>query len=157
MKKVDLTLATPQQVKEIGAEINHLERMLEADKQRPNPKIQDIGEYNEEIKKKKTLLSNHAPVQFRGKNKDKAAKRIDELDSFIQDHMPKKKEYYMRYPKASRDNEENCDNNFERAVNQQIAFQTNPAIQKAITERKYLVGRLEPQDPTLRNIENLRK
>ena len=150
-KKIDLTLATPQQVREISADINHLEQMLKADQAKPHPKIQDVAEYNEEIKKKKDLLAAHAPVQFRGKNKDKAAKRIKDLDSFIKSHMVKKNDFYKRYPKSG------CDNDFERAVNQQMYFQSNPEIQKAIKERKYLVGRLEPQDPMIRNIENLRR
>jgi hypothetical protein len=38
-----------------------------------------------------------------------------------------------------------------------MAFQTNPKIQKAIAERKNLIGRLEPNDPYIRNIENLRR
>lgn len=150
-KKIDLTLATPQQVKEIGADINHLEKMLEVDKRRPHPKIQDVAEYNEEIKKKKILLTNHAPKPLRGKNKDKAAKRIKELDSYIKDQMVRKADFNKRYPKDS------CDNDFERAVNQQMAFQSNPEIQKAIKERKHLWGRLEPQDPMIRNVENLRR
>jgi hypothetical protein len=149
-KKVDLTLATPQQVREIGAEINHLEGMLKADQSKPNPKIQDVEEFNSVIKKKKELLATHAPKPFRGKNKDKAAKRIKELDSFIKEHMPSEKDYYQKYPKG-------CDNNFERAVNRQVVFQTDPTIQKAIAERKYLWGRLEPDDPYKRNIEGLRK
>ena len=149
-KKIDLTMATPQQVNEIRADINHLEKMLDADKRSRSPKIQDVAEFNMELDKKRKLLATHTPKPFRGKNKDKAAKKIKELDSFIQEHMPKSRDYYQRQPKG-------CSNDFDRAVQQQIAFQTNPKIQKAIAERKYLVARLEPNDPTLRSVENLRK
>jgi len=152
MKKIDLTLATPQQVKEIGAEINHLEGMLKADQMSGSPKIQDVAEFNENVSAKKKLLEEHTPKPFRGKNKDKDAKRVKELDSFIKEHMPRKASYYQKYPKG-----DGCENDFERAVNQQMAFQTNPVIQKAVAERKNLLGRLEPNDPYIRNIENLRR
>ena len=151
-KKVDLTLITPQQAKEIGAEINHLERMLQADKSSPSPKIQDVAEFNAEIAKKKKILNDYTPKPFRGKTKDKAAKRIKELDTFIKEQMPSAKSYYQSYPKNG-----GCDNDFERAVIQQMAFQSNPKIQQAVAERKNLLGRLEPHDPYIRSVENLRK
>ena len=151
-KKVDLTLITPQQAKEIGAEINHLERMLQADKSSPSPKIQDVAEFNAEIAKKKKILNDHTPKPFSGKTKDKAAKRIKELDTFIKEQMPSAKSYYQSYPKNG-----GCDNDFERAVIQQMAFQSNPKIQQAVAERKNLLGRLEPHDPYIRSVENLRK
>lgn len=151
MAKIDLALATPQQIKEIGADIRGLENMLEADKRSRSPKIQDEAEFKANIESKKKLIESHSPKPFRGKTKDKAAKRVKELDKFISDQMPKKKAYYQRYPKNG------ADNDFERAVNQQIAFQTNPKIQQAIAERKNLIGRLEPHDPYIRNIENIRR
>jgi hypothetical protein len=151
MAKIDLTLATPQQIKEIGAEINHLEKMLEADKRSRSPKIQDEAEFRANIAAKKKLIEQHSPKPLKGKSKDVAAKRIKELDSFISDQMPKRKDYFQGYPKNG------ADNDFERAVQQQVAFQTNPKIQKAINERKLLLGRLEPHDPYIRNIENLRR
>jgi len=150
-KKIDLTLATPQQIKEIGAEINHLEKMLEVDKRSRSPKIQDEAEFRANIAAKKKLIEQHSPKPFRGKTKDIAAKRIKELDNFIKQEMPRAKDYYKPYPKNG------ADNVFERAVQQQMAFQTNPKIQKAIAERKNLIGRLEPNDPYIRNIENLRR
>ena len=152
MKKVDLNLATPQQVKEIGADINNLEKMLESDRRSPSPKIQDVAEFTAEINKKKQLLKDHSPKPFRGKNKDKAWSRIKELDSYIKENMPKRKDYYRTYPKNG-----GCDNDFERAVKHQIFCQTNKKFKKAVEERKYLAGRLEPHDPTIRNIENLRR
>jgi hypothetical protein len=151
-KKIDLTLATPQQLKEIGAEINHLERMLKVDQASDSPKIQDVAEFNDNVSAKKKLLADHTPKPFRGKNKDKAAKRVKELDSFIQEQMPRTNSYYQKYPKG-----DGCDNDFERTVIQQMAFQSNPAIQKAVAERKHLLGRLEPHDPYIRNIESLRR
>jgi len=150
MAKIDLAMATPAQVADMKQEINHLERMLESDKQRRSPKIQDEAEFNVELDRKRKILENHTPKPFRGKNKDKAAKRVKELDSFIQDHMPKSRDYFQKQPTG-------CSNDFERTVEQQIAFQTNPKIQKAVAERKFLIARLEPNDPSLRNIERLRK
>ena len=149
-KKIDLSMVTPMQAADMKAEITHLERMLESEKRSRSPKIQDVAEFNVELDRKRKILANHTPKPFRGKNKDKAAKRIKELDSFIQVHMPKARDYYRKQPTG-------CNNDFERTVNQQIAFQTNPKIQKAVAERKNLIARLEPQDPTLRNIERLRR
>ncbi len=150
-KKIDLTLATPQQCTEIRQEINHLERMLESDKRSRSPKIQDVEEFKAEISKKKKMLEAHAPKALRGKNKDKAFKRAKELGKFIEEQMPKSKDYFKQGPKRG------CDNDFDRTVRQQIIFQTDPKIQKAIHEYKNLMGRLEPNDPTIRNIERLRR
>ncbi len=151
-KKIDLALASPQQVNEIQSSINHLEKMLEVDRRRPTPKIQDTVEFKAEIKKKKELIAKHAPKALRGKNKDKAWKKAKELGAYLQEHMPRSKAYHQKYPKG-----DCCDNSFERAVQQQMAFQTNPKLQKAAQEYKYLMGRLEPSDPYARNIERLRQ
>jgi hypothetical protein len=67
MAKIDLTLATPQQIKEIGAEINHLEKMLEADKRSRSPKIQDEAEFRANIAAKKKLIEQHSPKPLKGK------------------------------------------------------------------------------------------
>jgi len=97
------------------------------------------------------MLEKHAPKQLRGKTKDKAAKRAKELGKFIEEQMPKSKDYFKQGPRHG------CDNDFDRTVKQQVIFQTDPKIQKAVQEYKYLMGRLEPQDPTIRNIERLRR
>jgi len=150
MPKKDLTLITPQQAIEIRAEINHLEKMLQADRRSRSPKIQDEAEFMAEIKKKKDILEKHAPRELRGRSKDNAWKRVKELDAFIKEHMPSKREYFMRPTDGGV-------NDFERAVRQQMKFQSDPKIQRAVQERKYWMGRLEPKDPTVRNIENLRR
>ena len=151
-KQFDTTLASPQQILELERDVSHLTKMLKADRQsKGGNKIQDETEFMAEVNKKKDLLAKHAPKRLRGKNKDKAKKRADELDGFIQEHMPSAEAYYQKYPKYG------CNSDFEKAVKQQVAFQTNPKLKQAIKERKYWLGRLEPDDPTIRNIENLRR
>jgi len=147
-KNINLALLTPQQETEIRREISDLERMIIADRQLKTPKIQDETEFRANIQKKKKLLDDHTPRPLRPKEKDQAAKRVKELDKIIAEHMPRKKDYYRRATQ---------DMDFERAVNQQMVFQQNKQLQGMILERKHLLGRLEPQDPHIRNIENLRK
>ena len=65
--------------------------------------------------------------------------------------MPKTKDYYQRYPKDGNSYD------FDRTVRQQIAFQTDKNIKNAVKEYKNIMRRLDPQDPTISNIELLRK
>lgn len=146
----DLAFITPNQAAKISQEIDYLETMLKADQASRRPKIQDIGEVVQNIKKKKDILENHVPKKLRGQTSNKAFARAKELADKIKEELPTKKDYFMPYPK------DESSSDFERAVRQQIRFQTDPKIQSMVREYKHLVARIDPSDPTIRDIERLR-
>jgi len=149
----DLVHASVDQIREIKNDIAHLERMLKADQSQTTPKITDVTEFKAEIAKKKKLIKNHAPKKLTGQKASKAYAKAKELKKIIQEAMPSSKEYYRPYPKG--ENGHNFD--FERAVKQQMAFQTDPKIQKAVQNFKSIMRRLEPENSEISNIELLRK
>ena len=146
----DLSFITPAQAAKTKQEIESLETMLKADQASRKPKIQDVGEVMQNIKRKKTMLENHTPKKFRGQTSNAAWSRAKDLAEKIKKEMPGKKEYYMRYPK------EESSQDFERVVNQQVRFQTDPKIQSMVREYKHLLRRIDPSDPSIANIERLR-
>jgi len=149
----DLVHASVAQIAEIKKDINYLENMLRADETNRRPKIQDKAEFKADIEKKKKVLVVHAPRKYRGASGNKAYARIKDLKKIIIDAMPKQKDYFQKYPKDGDVRE----HDFERTIQQQIAFQTDPKIKKAVQEYKYVMRRLEPDNPTISNIELLRR
>jgi len=147
----DLSFITPAHAAKTKQEIESLETMLKADQASKKPKIQDVGEVIQNIKKKKVVLENHTPKKFRGQTGNAAWARAKDLAEKIKKEMPGKKEYYMRYPK------EDLSQDFERVVKQQVRFQTDPKIQSMIREYKNIMARIDPSDPTIRNVERLRE
>ena len=146
----DLAFITPAQATKIEQQIEGLEIMLQEDQRSRTPKITDVGEFIGQIKTKKEILKNHTPKKFRGQTSNSAYARAKELAAKIKDEMPGKKDYFMRYPK------DESSQDFERVVNQQVKFQTDPKIQSMVREYKHLMARIDPSDPTIRNIERLR-
>jgi len=151
MQKLDLVHITVDQIKEIKSDITSMENMLKADIASGRPKIQDKVEFIGEINKKKKILKDHTPKAFRGKKKNEAYTRAKKLKKIIQDAMPSKKAYYQPYPK------DGSSFDFERVVKQQMDFQNNKKMQAAVQEYKHLMRRIDPSDPSITNIELLRK
>lgn len=152
---LDLVHITPGRVAELKQEINYLEKMLKDDKSSKSPKIQDEVEFVAQIKKRKHELKNHMPAKLEGQQANKAYELAKKLKVYIQNRMPSKKAYFQKQIRDSDGHSKHRD--FEDAVNQQIAFQTDPKIQKAVRAYKHIMSRLDPNDPRIRNIEMLRK
>ena len=146
----DIAFITPAHAAKTKQEIESLEAMLKADQTSKSPKIQDVGEVMQNIKKKKVVLENHTPKKFRGQTSNKAYARAKDLALKIKNELPGKKDYYMPYPK------DDSSQDFERVVNQQVKFMTDPKIQGMVREYKYLLRRIDPSDPSISNIERLR-
>jgi len=151
----DLVHITPTQIREIKSEINELEKMFKADQASGRPKIQNEIEFKAEIKKKKKVLQNHAPKKLKGPKANRAYKLAKELKKKIQAAMPSSRAYFQQYPKSSDKHTKQAD--FERTVAQQVAFMQNSEIQQAVTQFKHIMRRLDSSDPTISNIEGLRK
>ena len=145
-----LVHATDRQIKEWEQEVKDLENMLKSDRVSENPKISDKVEFMKEINKKKKLIKNHSPKPLTGEEKNKWYAKAKEIEKVLQEHMPRKSAHGMKYPKG-------YDHDFERAVKQEIAYMTNPKLKRLQLAYKHIMRRLDPQDPTVTNIERLRK
>ena len=146
----DIAFITPAHAAKTKQEIESLEAMLKADQASRRPKIQDVGEVMQNIKKKKTILEDHTPKKFTGQTGNKALARAKDLAIKIKAELPGKKDYFMPYPK------DESSQDFERVVRQQVRFMTDPKIQGMVREYKHLLRRIDPSDPSIANIERLR-
>jgi len=151
----DIVHMTDAQCVEVKADIERMEKMLNDPRDWVRKKITDVNEVKTEIQKKKDLLKAHVPKKLRGQKANKAFARAKELKEYIQKHMPDRKSYFQPYAKDSDSHKRQAD--FERTVKQQMEFQKNPEIQKAIIQYKNIMRRIDPQDPSISNIEALRK
>ena len=156
-----MSLITNKRAKELESEINDMEKMLKSPV--GDRHIGDKAEFMGEVRKRKDELRAFAPRELKGAKANEAYAIAKRLRSYIQKGMPSSRDYFRRYPKE-KDKDGNViipDHNekrdFERAVEQQVAFQSNPRMQKAITIYKNLMARIDPSDPTVRNIEMLRR
>ena len=158
-KKPDLVLATNEQISEWKRDIDGMERMLngkEVDSGVYGRKdlIQDPDNIKREIDKRKRLIANHSPQKLSGNAANTAYKRAKELKEEITKLMPSEKAYFQPYPNGKTPTHRGVD--FEKTVQQQMAFQ-KADVQKKVQEYKYLMTRLDPDNPSVRNIEMLRR
>lgn len=151
----DIVHMTEAQCIEVRKDIDSMEKML-ADK-RPwvRDKITDEAEVRGQIASKKKMLADHSPRKLKGQKANKAYAEAKKLAQYISEHMLTKNQYFQRYPKSSDGHMKHSD--FEKAVKKQMADQTNPELQQAVTHYKNIKRRLDSDDPTLPNIEALRK
>lgn len=146
---------TEAQCDEVRRDIDSMEKMLNDKRDWVREKITDEAEVRGQIASKQKLLTDHSPRRMRGQKANKAYAEAKKLAEFIQGEMPTSKEYFQSYSTNKDSHMKQSD--FEKAVVQQMAFQTNPALQQAVRRYKNIMRRMEPDNPTLTNIEALRK
>lgn len=151
---IEKTLLTEVQVREVRERIDAAEKMLNDPRDWVRKKITDPELIKYKMKKDEQLLEEYSPRKMRGANANKAYAEAKELAKKIKDAMPSSSDYFQRYPKNSDGHSKQAD--FERAVAQQVKFQTDPNILRMVARYKYIMARLDPSDPTIRNIEKLR-
>lgn len=151
----DIVHMTEAQCKEVKEDIENMEAMLNDPRDWVRNKITDEAEVRGQIAKKKKLLAEHVPRKLRGQKANKAYAEAKKLAGYIREQMPSRKDYFRPYAKNSDDHNRQAD--FEKAVAQQMAFQTNPEVQRAIIRYKNIMRRIDPKDPTISNIEKLRQ
>ena len=149
MKNI-LVHATDSQIKEWKTEIKGLENMLKADRASGNPKISDEAEFMVEINKKRKLVNDHSPKPLSPADANKLYTTAKRIEKVLQEHMPRKRDHERAYPKG-------YDHDFERSVEQEMAYMQNPKLKRLQLAYKHIMRRLDPQNPTVTNIERLRK
>ena len=149
------TYMTEAQIRENEQDIRSLERMLEEDKHRSSPKIQDPYLIEKEIREKRELLKRHAPQKLKGNRANEAYAEAKRLEKRIQESLLRGKDYKQPYPTSK--SSSHADRDFERAVQHEMKFMTDRELKRDITKYKAIMRNLDPDDPTLANIERLRK
>ena len=150
----DKILLTKEQVAEVKKRIQDAEKLLKDDRPWVRNKITDEAEIRKEIDRDKKLIENHSPKRLRGAKQNKAYKEAQVLAEKIKEAMPRVGEYYQRSPKDSDGHTKKSE--FDKVVRQQMKFQTDPRIKQMIIRYKNIMRRIDPDDPTISNIEALR-
>ena len=111
------------------------------------------------INKNKQLLKDHTPVKFTGVRADRAYNDWKKLRKVIKDNIMTKKQVHMPYPKESEDGVSLAtakeDTDFEEAVGRQRFVNDN--IDRMVEVYRYLGARIDPDNPKMRSIEELRR
>lgn len=153
--KFDLVHATESQIREVKSEITALEKLLhENDDPNNHVRIQDPAEVQKEILNKKKFVNDFAPKKLTGQRSNRAYREAKKLKEVIVAAMPSQNQYFQRQTTDKDRHSRHTD--FEKTVQQQIKFQTDPGILKAVNRYKHLMRRIDPADPTISNIELLR-
>lgn len=154
-KKLDLVHMSNARIAEVEKDILSLEGMLNHPDDHIKGKIQDREGMKNEIVQKRKLLQQHAPKKYRGKAGNKPLAEAKELRERIASAMPKREMYYQPEPKNADRHSKHQD--FEQTVKQQVAFQSDPKLKRMIHRYKYIMRRIDPSDPSITNIELLRR
>lgn len=152
-KKTEIpTLMNKAEVEVVKDEIRHLEGMMKS--WAGQKYISDKGSIMKEIREKKKIIETHSAQKYSGEEGNKAYLRAKKLAEGIRKKLIDKKSYYQRYSKDSDSHTKQMD--FERAVNHQVALMKDSHYQDMILEYQYHMKRLDPDDPTISNVELLR-
>lgn len=161
--KLDKVFLTDKEAREIKKDIADREKMLIADKASGRPKIQNEAEFAAEIKKKKAILAQHSPTKLTGAKANRAYAEAKKLKEEISGEILDRRSFGQSYPRQT-DRHGNPitpdfdkKRAFDKAVQRQYALQTNPVLKRKIARFKGIMANLDPQDPTVRNIESLRR
>jgi len=136
-------------------EIKRLERMLKADKASGRNKISDEGLFKKEIEEKKRNLEQHVPRKLTGRKSNEAYRKAKELKAEIQEALQPGKKFHQSYPNPGTSHKKQKD--FEDAVNREVEILSDRELQRKMTEYKALMAQVDPDDPRVRNLENLRR
>ncbi len=148
--------ASGAQIRSAEDDIKHLEGMLRADRTRGDKrKISNESEILQEIKQKQSLIDEHIPHKLKGQTANKAYAEAKKLANEIKEAMPSGRAYRQPYPGKNTSHKKERD--FEDAVRQQVAFQTDKKLKMKVKRFRAMMAELDPSDPRVRNIENLRR
>ena len=116
--------------------------------------LQDPAQIQGEINKKKGMIDRLSPHKLSGVKANTALKRAKELKEEIQKYMPSQKAYFQPLPSSKTPEHRRSD--FEATVKQQMVFQSSH-VQQMVSEYRNIMQRLDPQNPSVRNMELLRQ
>ena len=137
-------------------EIKRLEKMLEADRQRgEHRKIVDEGLFKKELAERKKKVEEGTPHKFPVRQQNRAYDEAKKLKGEIQEALQPANKFYTPYP--SNRSSTKRKQQFDEAVQHEVRIMRDPELQKKMQRYKSLMAQIDPSDPRIRNIENLRK
>jgi hypothetical protein len=104
----------------------------------------DRGALERQIRRKENILDRDEGLIAKGAQKDRLAKRAEELEKEIRENMPSRDEMWARPGTVES----------ERAVRKNMKFEAEHGDK--VREWKEIQNRLEPEDPLVSNVERLR-
>lgn len=150
----DITYLTPKEVKRYENEIELCKRnLLNVDRSIfASERGIDKDEIRKKIKKNEKILEERKSPGTLEKDRDKLYRRAKELEEFIKDGMPTKDEH-MGKRKTNSDGKKYQEAQ-EGDINKEMRWMTEKA--SAVREWKRIMRMLEPDNPSITNVESLR-
>ena len=141
-------------IKDEKQEIERLERMLEKDRRSGRNLISDEALFKKEIEERKRHLEEHTPHKLTGQPQNRAYEEAKKLKKDIQEALLSHSKFHQPYPKANASQKKQRE--FQEAVEHETRILRDQALQEKMIRYKELMTRIDPDDPRVRNLENLR-
>lgn len=154
-KKAEKVFLSDAVIRDEQQEIKRLERMLKEDRASGRNKISDEAAFQREIEEKKKKIEKHIPHKLTGRKQNEAYKKAKKLKTEIQEVLQSEKKFNLPYPSSGATHKKERD--FEDAVEHEMRILKDSGLQRKMGEYKALMAQIDPQDPRVRNIENLRR
>ena len=149
----DRVIVSEDILRENRSQVRELEGMLKADRQRKTPKITEERLVREEIQKHRQILEENAPHKLTGAKANKAYAEAKRLEEEIKKALLPNRTYHQSYPTSGSHSKEM---DFQRAVDQQVKLQTDRELKYKMNRLKNIYRQLDPDDPTVANLERFR-
>lgn len=159
------TFLTPQRISEIKSEIRQKEAMLNADR-REVELADGVGYYShikshlsspteikQDISKLKRTLHDGTPHKYTGEQANRAYAYAKKLETWIRANIPDNRTHGTPYPEKK--NTAHADTSFEAAVRREMHWMKHSG--RVISMYRYLMRRIDPDNPDLGNIERFRR
>ena len=149
----DRVIVSDEVLRENKSQMQHLESMLKADRQRKTPKITEERLVREEIQKHRQILEENAPRKLTGAKANKAYAEAKKLEEEIKKALLPNRAYHQSYPTSGSHSKEY---DFQKAVDRQVKLQTDRELKYKMNRLKNIYRQLDPDDPTVSNLERFR-
>jgi hypothetical protein len=148
------TLLKPADISRIKAEIKEFENQMSGREimsdgvgysEHTRKHIQNDDDIKHEIDKRKKTLERLTPKSYKGEQANKAWAWAKKTQKWIHENMPTQKQFRTMYDS----------DDFDREVLRQEKWQRHG--DRVVDNYRYVMRRLDPSDPTLGDVERLRR
>jgi hypothetical protein len=138
---------TESQIREERGNIQHLERMLE----KSGGKISDKKEFMADLNRRKKILEEGTPRKATGREADRLYNKAKKLREELRQKLVPQNKHFLHYPKEDKRRD------LEVSVSAKVKEMTDRKLQDNIRKYKDIMRRVDPSDPTVTDIDFLRK
>lgn len=115
-------------------------------------KIQDREAILQEIREKEKFLETYEPTKLKGEAANKAYAYAKELEGKIKESLQGSGDFYRKYAEQGKDGLA-----FDRAVEHEMKLMQDKGYKQMVKEYKAIMRRLDPDNPSISNIERFRR